>query len=150
MTIVTTRPPKRRPKPAQAATMPRRSCSTRPRPCVEAAGTRSGGQGAGCRVLVADDPVEVILSRRPRKQGPTVATPLLPITAFRRRVIMISNRLLPLKAGCRWRPESASVRREMPAGWVLPALAPGGQRGVNQAGDAELKLAFPLSMLLSC
>ena len=36
---------------------------------MEAAGTRSGGQGAGCRVLVADDPVEVILSRRPRKQG---------------------------------------------------------------------------------
>ena len=33
---------------------------------------------------------------------------------------------------------------------VLPALAPGGQRGVNQAGDAELKLSFPFSVLLSC
>jgi hypothetical protein len=29
---------------------------------MEAAGTRSGGQGAGCRVLVADDPAEVVLS----------------------------------------------------------------------------------------
>ena len=36
---------------------------------------------------------------------------------------------------------------------VLPALAPGGQcgqRGVNQAGDAGLKLSFPFSVLLSC
>ena len=31
---------------------------------MEAAGTRSGGQGAGCRVLVADDPAEVLSGRQ--------------------------------------------------------------------------------------
>jgi transposase-like protein len=32
---------------------------------------------------------------------------------------------------CRWRPESAPIRRGMPAGSVLPASAPGGQRRVK-------------------
>jgi hypothetical protein len=43
---------------------------------------------------------------------------------------------------CRWRPESASIRRRLRAGSLLPALALGGQRDLNRAADAELKLPF--------
>jgi uncharacterized protein (DUF169 family) len=35
----------------------------------------------------------------------------------------------------------------MPAGSLSAALITSGQRGFNRAADAELKVAFPLSML---
>jgi hypothetical protein len=67
MTVVTTRPRKRPAKAAQAATIkvPQIVQNTPKGQAVEvAAAGRSGGQGAGCRALVADDPAEVLSGRR--------------------------------------------------------------------------------------
>ena len=49
-----------------------------------------------------------------------------PINMFVPTTIVELGALMTDLEACRWRPESASIRRGMPAGSVLPALAPGG------------------------